>query len=74
MLVSRYNGRAMPDLVAGKEYDAEVSILKQDYSSNPDWLRKVTEGTDPDASVKFQFNDQVLTVNVSTISSRNKFS
>ena len=29
----------MPDLVAGKEYHAEVMIAKQDYSSVPGMMR-----------------------------------
>ena len=66
-------GATMPDLVAGKTYHAEVSILKQDYSDNPALVAAGTEGTDPDAWVSFQFNDTVLNVHASDIHVGNEF-
>jgi len=67
------SGSTMPDLEAGKTYHAEVSILKQDYSSNPAMVAAGTEGTDPDAWVQFQFNDTVLNVHASDIHVGNEF-
>ena len=52
----------MPDLVAGKEYHAEVTILKQDYTHTREMIAAGTDGTDPDAWVSFKFNDTVLKV------------
>ena len=39
------NGGTMPDLVAGKQYHAEVMIAKQDYSNIPGMIEAGTEGT-----------------------------
>ena len=66
-------GATMPDLVAGKQYHAEVSILKQDYSNIPEMVANGTAGTDPDAWVSFQFNDKVLDVHASDIHVSNEF-
>jgi len=66
-------GATMPDLVEGKQYHAEVSILKQDYSNIPEMVANGTSGTDPDAWVSFQFNDKVLDVHASDIHVSNEF-
>ena len=56
-------GATMPDLVAGKEYHAEVMILRQDYHNDPAAVAAGHDGTDPDAWVEFNFNGQKLIVN-----------
>ena len=66
-------GATMPDLVAGQTYHAEVSILRQDYSSDPAAVAVGWEGTDPDASVSFNFNGTVLNVHASQIDVGNEF-
>jgi hypothetical protein len=66
-------GATMPDLVEGKQYHAEVSILKQDFSDIPEMVANGTAGTDPDAWVSFQFNDKVLNVHASDIDVSNEF-
>ena len=63
----------MPDLVAGKEYHAEVTILKQDYTNMPDMVAAGTDGTDPDAWVSFNFNGTVMDVHASQIDVSNEF-
>jgi hypothetical protein len=57
----------MPDLVEGKTYHAEVSILKQDYTHVAGMIEAGTEGTDPDAWVAFKFNDTVMEVHASDV-------
>jgi hypothetical protein len=59
----------MPDLQAGHTYHAEVSVLKQSYPGQVDGFI----GTDADASVSFQFNDQILTVKAEDIHVVNDF-
>jgi hypothetical protein len=66
-------GATMPDLVAGKEYHVEVSILKQDFSGIPEMVANGTAGTDPDAWVSFQFNGTELKVAASDIHVGNEF-
>jgi hypothetical protein len=66
-------GATMPDLVDGRMYHAEVSILKQDYHNDPAMVAAGTDGTDPDAWVQFNFNNETLTVRASDIDVGNEF-
>ncbi|QIG49428.1 hypothetical protein G5V57_17915 [Nordella sp. HKS 07] len=63
----------MPDLVAGKQYHAEVMIARQDYSNDPAAVAAGHAGTDPNAWVEFRFNDKVLAVHASDIQPGNEF-
>jgi hypothetical protein len=63
----------MPDLEAGKQYHAEVSILKQNFSDNPALVAEGHDGTDPNAWVAFQFNNKTLEVRASDIHVDNEF-
>ncbi len=65
-------GATMPDLVAGKEYHAEVMIAKQHFT-DPALIADGHEGTDPDAWVAFQFNNTTLNVHASDIHVDNEF-
>ena len=65
-------GATMPDLVAGQQYHAEVSIQKQNYTGMPG-ADPAHLGTDPDAWVSFQFNNTVLNVHASDIHVDNEF-
>ena len=66
-------GATMPDLVAGQNYHATVSILKQDYSNDQALVDAGWGGTDPDAWVSFQFNGTQLNVHASDIHVVNEF-
>ena len=61
------DGGTMPDLVAGQQYHAEVSILRQDFSGIPEMVAAGTDGTDPDAWVSFNFNGTTLDIHASDI-------
>jgi hypothetical protein len=57
----------MPDLVAGQTYHAEIMVLRQEYLGQP------FPGTDPNASVDFNFNGTILNVKASDIGTANEF-
>ena len=66
-------GATMPDLEAGKTYNADVMILKQSFAGNAELEAAGHEGTDPDAWVSFQFNGKALEVKASDITVDNEF-